>query len=130
MLNELFIEMQPHVVPAVTMIAGAILTAAAGVIAVSVRRAEKWVEDKYGIDIEDKHARTLTAALETGVVRLMDKFLDGYLSREEVIDGALEYARRSSPDAVAYFGSPEEVMENKAEAALNEAVMAAPLPAA
>ena len=69
-----------------------------------------------GVQVEARHREALHSAIMTGVRRS----LAGNLSREQIIQEALHYARASVPDAVRALVRDDGILRALAEAKLRE----------
>ncbi|MDO6587688.1 hypothetical protein Q4543_19435 [Salipiger sp. 1_MG-2023] len=63
---------------------------------------------------------TLHSAIKTGVGKAIAMLADGKITKEELIDFALSYARTSSPGAVKGRKATTEIMEGIAMSKLSE----------
>jgi hypothetical protein len=62
---------------------------------------------------------TLHSAIKTGVEEALEMMADGKITRQELIQAALRYARSSSPGAIKRTGATDKIMESIAQAKLN-----------
>ena len=69
-----------------------------------------------GVEVEARHSEALHSAIMTGVRRS----LAGDLSREQIMQEALHYARASVPDAVRALVKDDGILRALAEAKLRE----------
>lgn len=97
---------------------GLVVTAA---IAWAVARFTAWT----GIQIEARHREALHSALMTGVRMMLEKFGPAATERQ-VVNGAIDYAHRSVPDAIKKLDPPSDVLASLATSKL-EAAKAAPV---
>ncbi len=68
---------------------------------------------------------TLHSAVRTGVQNVAHMLEDGRITREELIEMALQYARNSSPGAIKRLGPSESTLRSIASAKLNEMIIEA-----
>lgn len=104
-MDDLFNAAAPHLL----QIASAIVLALIGWAANTVRR-------KWGVDIEAKYQSDLHTALMTAARLALAKQLTGAAA----IELALDYAKRSVPDAIRKLNPPQAVIENLAKAKLEQ----------
>lgn len=90
-------------------VVGLALTAVIGFAANKARQ-------KWGLDIEEKHRLALHQALMTAARLALAKQLTGAAA----IELALDYAKRSVPDAIRKLNPPQAVIENLAKAKLEQ----------
>ncbi len=64
--------------------------------------------------------KTLHSALRTGVQEFSHLLDDGKITRAELIELGLTYARKSSPGAIRSRGATEDVMRSIAASKINE----------
>jgi hypothetical protein len=69
-----------------------------------------------GVEVEARHREALHSAIMTAVRRSL---IDG-LSREQILQEALHYARTSVPDAVRALAKDDGILRALAEANLRE----------
>lgn len=72
---------------------------------------------KFGVDIQDKHKRTLQSALNTGANLAMQRKLTGATAVAVILDHVLG---KGAPDAVANFKLSKDELARMAEAKLHE----------
>lgn len=72
---------------------------------------------KLGVDIQDKHKRTLQSALWTGANLALQRKLTGAAAVGVILDHVLN---KGAPDAVANFKLSKEELARMAEAKLHE----------
>lgn len=72
---------------------------------------------KFGVDIQDKHKRTLQSALMTGANLAMQRKLTGSAAVGVILDHVLN---KGAPDAVANFKLSKDELRRMAEAKLHE----------
>lgn len=92
-----------------------------------------WAKRRFGIDIEAKHRDALQSALMNGILLALSK----NLGTNSAVAAALDYARRSVPDAIAALNPSQSVLTDLATAKLQQlatataaAVVTAPATAA
>lgn len=72
-----------------------------------------------GVQIEEKHQRTLHSAIMTGIRMALD--LDGKITSTEAINQAVDYAQTAgAPDAIRALGVDQETLGALARSKLNE----------
>lgn len=100
----------PHILEIVSLVLAALLAWVAN----TARR-------KFGIDIEARHREALHQALMTGARLAMDRHLTGTHARELVT----AYVRRSVPDALSALRPGDDLLNNLADAKLQDALTVA-----
>lgn len=79
-----------------------------------------YAKRKWGIEIEAKHREAMHQALETGARAVAARYGLGPTGTitTAAINEVIEYAKRSTPDAMAKLNPPQSVATNLATAAL------------
>lgn len=104
-MDNFIIAAQPYALE----IVGLALTAVIGFAANKARQ-------KWGLDIEEKHRMALHQALMTAARLALAKQLTGAAA----IELALDYAKRSVPDAIRKLNPPQAVIEDIAKSKLEQ----------
>lgn len=124
MLEEIWNEIQPTLLPLVVLAIGAIISVAQTVAAMAARRAEAWAEAKFGIELEEKHMRSLHSAIETGIRMAIERAaFAADLLPATAFEVALNHATASVPDAMDFLTPTKKVFEGIALAKLNKVMM-------
>jgi hypothetical protein len=95
--------------PILETVVGAAVTAILGWVAVQFQR---WT----GHEIEKKHMETLDAALKTGIGQVLAKVNAANMTvdvKNAAVVSGVEWASRSAPDALAYFGLDDPAKREK-----------------
>lgn len=109
-----------ELLPAITAVAMTIIT---GLLA----WVSAWLNARFKIEIEARHREALHSALETGVVRVIDRLIasPAVSYADANISDALEYAERSVPDAIKALAPTKEQLRDMAVAKAKEALLRA-----
>ncbi len=101
----------PDLFTALLSVLGLILTWIIGAVASKVK---EWV----GVQIDEKHLRTLHSAILTGVRRA----IEAKLPQASVTGAAVMYATQSAPDAIKALKASGGVLQSLAQAKLQEVI--------
>jgi len=94
-----------------------ILEVTATVATVAITAASGYAMRKWGIEIQEKHRNALHSALMSGIEAALGR---GYTGNAAVAE-AIEYARRSVPDALGNLKPAADVLTDLAKAKLEQA---------
>ena len=109
MLQTILSALAPHLLE----VFGLIFTV---LIGLAVKRLRDWT----GIEIEEKHQRALHSALMTGARAALMR--DARLTREQVVQEAIDYARGAVPDAMAALKPRADILIDLATARAKDAL--------
>lgn len=106
-LTALYYDLLPTLLQAISVILGIVLMRVAGV-----------AKARWGIEIEARHREALHSALVTGISMALRR----QMSPTDAVGAAIQYARRSVPDAFEALAPAPDVLADLATAKLREAV--------
>lgn len=95
-----------------------LLELAAPVVAAAILWVAKRISDKTGIEIEARHREALHSAIMTGLRHAAQG--GAITDRQALAREAVEYARRSVPDAIKGLRAGGDVLLDLAESRLGE----------
>ena len=110
-MKTMLAEIVAALAPIVMLGVGAFLT-------LTLNRVTTIASSRWGIEIEARHREALHSALMSGVQAALRRGLTG----SDATRAGLEYALRSTPDAVSALKPAEGVLRSIAESKLREAL--------
>lgn len=81
-------------------------------IAAQLARLYPWLREKWGVEIEQKHRDALNEAILSGI----ESAIRRSIPEAQVGRVALDYVRRSVPDAIRRLGATDDILADKIEA--------------